>query len=92
MDTELGDGGLYQATVGNGAGEVKVNVSLSFRSSSMCGGPCENNGTCRTVTKCHCPLHYGGDYCQEYIGNKYSLVCEVCVCVGVSTSVRCLHK
>ena len=72
MATVLTDAGTYQAVIQNGAGQLAVNVSLSFLSPTSCYGGCYNNGTCVDLSVCLCPLNYTGARCDEYVGTYRS--------------------
>ena len=66
--TTLSDEGVYKAVVGNGAGEITVEVSLSFLYDSPCHGSCFNGGSCEEINVCLCPTEYEGLSCERFIG------------------------
>lgn len=66
--TVLADEGVYRAVVGNGAGEMTVEVPLSFLYASPCHGGCFNGGSCEEISVCLCPMQYQGLSCERFIG------------------------
>lgn len=63
-ETRPKDEGTYRAVLSNGAGEVVVEVTLSFLYETSCHGSCLGAGTCVDIGVCMCPAHYTGSDCE----------------------------
>ena len=77
LETTLADEGTYRANLTNGAGELMVEVPLSFMYETPCHGSCFHQGSCVEISVCMCPAHYGGSSCEIGMCHVPVQVCNV---------------